>query len=135
MTRALQSKENHIVNRAAIGLRRLDDPSAVSPLIGALVTTHKFTLYPNGPPGNISTTMSRTSSGGAAPGGLSSSGGPGLGMSVGGKPVVLRRRLQNREVLDALIKLTGVNFFYDLKRWKYWLASQRKAQALDARRD
>ncbi len=132
---ALRRKQNHIVNRAAIGIGRLGDPYAVAPLIDALVTTHKFKVYPGGPPGSISTTLSRSSSGAAAPGASSSAGGPGMGLSVGGKPVVVTRQLQNREVLDALIVLTGVNFFYDLRRWKSWLASQDRIERLNARRD
>ena len=132
----LGSKDNQIVNRAAIGLGQLNDTSAVPALIEALVTTHKFRIQQGGQPGSISTTMSQTGSGSATPGGLSGgAGGPGAGLSVGGKSFIVRRHLQNRDVLDALVTLSGVNYFYDQKRWKYWLNSQRVDETLNARRD
>ena len=38
----LKDKDNAVVNLAAVGLGRMKDPSAIGPLIDAVVTTHKF---------------------------------------------------------------------------------------------
>ena len=52
---ALRSKDNVIVNRAAEALGTIGDPEAISPLIDALVTTHKYLIQPagGGGPGEI----------------------------------------------------------------------------------
>jgi hypothetical protein len=51
---ALKSKDNIIVNRAGEALGMIGDPAAISPLIDALVTTHKYQLSPGSNPGQIS---------------------------------------------------------------------------------
>lgn len=119
----LGDKDNRVINLAAVGLRRMKDPSAIGPLIDALVTTHKFTIG-SGNPGSISTTF------GTGPGG---SGGSGL--SMGGGPKIIVQPIPNQSVLDALVTITGANFDYDQRAWKYWYASQRRRVTLDARRD
>jgi hypothetical protein len=43
--------------------------------------------------------------------------------------------MANPGVRDALIKLTGTNYDFDLAAWKAWLASHKKDQSLDARRN
>ena len=117
-------KDNAIVNRAAFGLARMRDPSSITPLIGALITTHKFKI---GKPGGDNAMSSTFGSG---------PGGGGGGMSMGGGPTIIRRDIRNQTVLDALVILTGENFYFDKQAWKYWLAAQKKpAQAIDARRD
>jgi len=121
--RRLRSADNVEVNRAAVGLRCLDDRSAIGPLVDALITVHKFKVS-SGNPGQMSTTFG-TGAGGA-PGGL----------SVGGGPKIITRTLTNQAVLDALISLTdGVNYSFDVGRWKAWYAAQKKHQGVDARRD
>lgn len=117
----LRSKDNRIVNLAASGLSHMRDPSATGPLIDALVTTHRFKIVPRNP-GSTSATFG---SGPGAPGGL----------SVGGGPKIVERRLTNRSVLDALVAITGQNFNFDQQAWKYWYASQRRRKAIDMRRD
>ncbi len=119
----LRSKDNVMVNRAGIALGSMKDPSAVGPLIDALVTTHKFKVSSTNP-GSISTTF------GTGPG---SSGGGGL--SVGGGPKIVTQAMTNQSVLDALVALTGVNFNFDERAWKYWYASQKRPENLDARRN
>lgn len=116
----LRDKDNTVVNRAAVGLARMKDPSAIAPLIDALITTHKF-LIDNSPAGQ--TTAGFGTGGGAFQFG-------------GGGPKYVSRKLQNPDVLDALVTLTdGMNFHYDIAAWKKWYASQKKQSTLDARRD
>lgn len=115
----LRHKDNTLVNRAAVGLARMKDTSAIAPLIDALVTTHKF-LISNSPAGQ--TTAGFGTGGGA--------------FQFGGGPKYVSRKLQNPDVLDALVTLTGgMNFQYDIAAWKKWYASQKKSSTLDARRD
>ena len=92
----------------------------MGPLIQSLVTTHKYKVT-TGESGQTSTSFSN-----AGPGGL----------SVGSRTEIITRRLSNRAVLDALVKLTGgVNFGFDEGQWKAWYASQMTHPGLDARRD
>ncbi|MCL6502729.1 MAG: HEAT repeat domain-containing protein [Pirellulales bacterium] len=115
----LRHKDNAVVNRAAVGLARMKDPSAIPPLIDALVTTHKF-LVDNTPAGQ--TTAGFGTGGGA--------------FQFGGGPKYVSRKLQNPDVLDALVLLSdGMNFQYDSDAWKRWYASQKTNTAIDARRD
>jgi hypothetical protein len=122
---ALKSKDNVRINRAAFCLGKLKDKSAISPLIDALQTPHKFVESSGGNPGQMSTTFGN---------------GPGLGgggLSIGGKPKVYKVMLENQEVLAALMILTDntVHFGFEQKQWKTWYASQRKPVTIDARRD
>lgn len=121
---ALKSKDNPTINRAAAGLRAMSDPSAVSPLIDALVTTHTFQIQ-KGQPGQTSAAFG--SGAGAGPGGF----------TFGGSGVETRKvDMENHDVLSALTELTGgVSFNFDVKAWKVWYARQKKPQSLDARRD
>ncbi len=127
---ALKHKENTIVNRAAYCLKELNDPSAVSALIDALVTTHK-TKVTQGADGKYSASFGGPNNGSGG-GGLGAS--PG-GLSVGGSTKVLTEHLRNTEVLDALVVLTGANFGYDTQAWKYWMTGQQRAPAANVRRD
>jgi hypothetical protein len=104
--KALGSNNNQLVKRAAVGLSYMKDLDAVRPLIAALNTQHKRVVDPNA--GQI----------GAAFGRNGQSGGPAL--SVGGGPRVVQRTAKNREVLDALVSLTGENFQFDEAQWHRW---------------
>lgn len=116
----LESENNAEINRAAQALRHMQDATTVAPLINALVTVHKYKIT-TGSPGQTSTTFSN-----AGPGGL----------SVGSQTRVVTQRKQNREVLDALVALTeGINFGFDVARWKAWYSTQITRPNLDARRD
>lgn len=117
--RGLKHKNNAFVRRAAVGLSAMRDPSAIGPLIEALVTEHKFVVPGSGGggPGSISTTF----------------GSGGGGMSVGGGPKVSRQFIRNPECLDALVLLTGgANFQYDVGAWKSWYAGQKRRITLEA---
>jgi hypothetical protein len=121
---ALGSRNNAEVNRAAMALARLQDQSAISPLIEALITTHTQVL-----PGNAGPNATTTGFG---------SGGTILKQNEG--PKVLVVTVKNQHVLDALTKLTGANFGFQQKAWRHWHAQERIAAearqpAVDARRD
>jgi hypothetical protein len=118
----LKHKDNVLVNRAAGALGRLGDRSAVGPLIDALITRHKYKVS-TGSPGTISAGFG--SGPGAPPGGL----------AVGGGPKIVIRNVMNQPVLDALVALTGQNFHFDQQAWRYWLASQRRPESIEGRRD
>jgi hypothetical protein len=118
----LRSKDNRVVNRAAVGLAHMKDPSAIGPLIQALVTVHKYKVT-RGNPGAMSARFPT----GNTPGGT------GLAMNDG--PKIISVPLTNQPVLDALVALTGQNFSFDQQAWTYWYAAQRKPANLDARRD
>ncbi len=121
----LREKDNVVVNLAALGLGRMKDPSAVGPLIDALVTTHTYKISTPGGDGALSPSF------GTGPGGR-----PVGGLSVGGGPKYIRRQIPNQTVLDALVALTRRNFNFDKQAWKYWYAAQKKLpDAIDARRD
>ena len=122
--KALKDKDNVVINRAGIALGQLKDPAAVGPLIDALVTVHSFKIQ-KGQPGQTSASFG------------SGAGGPGGGgFTFGGGGVeTVKQSLQNREVLAALVSLTGMGFDFDERAWKKWYAAQRKPSSLDARRD
>jgi hypothetical protein len=115
----LRSKDNAVVNRAARGLQRMKDRSAVGPLIDALVTTHKIKVAGN--PGNISTTFGSGGGGGLSAG--------------GGGPKIYTVHTSNQAALDALIALTGTNFNFDKQAWKYWFATQKRPDGVQGRRN
>ncbi len=121
----LKSKDNVLVRRAAVGLAHMKDPSAIGPLIDALVTTHTFK---RGSSGGGGTPMSF----GFGTGG-NSGGAPGF--SFGGGPKVIKREIRNPEVRDALTMITGMHFDFNIGAWKAWYARQKKQAAIDARRD
>ncbi len=119
--KALGSKSNNEVNRAAVAIKKLGDADAISPLIDALFTEHK-TRISGGQEGQVSAAFSPQGD---------------AGLSMGGKrPRIVKRVLRNPDVLDALVELSGgANFIYDAQAWRYWYAAQQKTQHLDARRD
>lgn len=119
--KALKNKENVIINRAAVGLAAMEDKSSVHPLIDVLVTTHQKTVQEGN--GQI---------GAAFP--TNGSGGPG-GLSVGSRTVTIKQTFQNEDVRNALVRITGINFQFDIDRWKAWHAAQKQDEAINVRRD
>jgi hypothetical protein len=121
----LKSKDNGRVNRAAECIARLGDKDATLPLIHALVTQHQFLVQQgNAPPGGMSATFS--------PGG-----GPGAGgLSMGGKPQLIKQQLKNSGVRNALSTLhQGVNFQYDVDAWRKWYVQSQTTSVVDLRRE
>ena len=126
--KALKSKNNSIVNRAAEALHELGNPAATSPLIDALVTTHKY-LKTNVPPGE--TNVSFDPSGGNGGGG-----GGGGGLSLGGKSKYVRINQRNLDVRQALVELSGgQDFGFDERAWRRWFINLQTQEFADTRRD
>jgi hypothetical protein len=122
--RELGNKENVIVNRAAAGLGRMKDPSAILPLIDALTTKHRVVVQSGSGPGQIGAGF------GSRPGG------GGGGISVGGGPKIVELEIPNPSVVDALIALAdGANFQFDRAKWKDWYTNKNRPQVLNFRRD
>jgi len=121
---ALKDKDNRVVNRAGYALERIGDPAAISPLIDALVTTHKYQVQPE------------SGGGDRIAAGFSPSGG-GAGLSVGGNgPQIIQADEQNERVLQALMKLSGNQpFEYDEQAWRAWFVDLQMRQRINSRRD
>lgn len=115
---ALGSDDNARVNRAAEALGRLGAGVAIVPLIAALETEHVVVVGGGGPEGSTSATF--TPSGG--------------GLSMGGGPKRGKTRVQNQQVLEALVTLTGANYHWDEAAWRAWLAGRQAPPELDLRR-
>lgn len=116
--RALRSKDNAIVNRAAAALGQLGDTDAISPLIDALITKHRFQVGGSGDQHAYS---------------FSPQGGS---FSFGGGAKVVTQTVKNPSVLSALVVLSGgTSFDYDQQQWRAWLAAQAKFHPVNVRRD
>ena len=123
---ALRDESNVRVNRAAYALGQLRETSVLSPLIGALVTTHTIVI----PKASDAYTATFARTDGGSPLG-------GTGFSAGGEPLVISQTVNNQEVLTALIRLSGgVNYGFDKQAWQYWLDNEnrRTTPAVHARR-
>jgi len=119
--RALKDRDNLIVNRAGAAIGQIGDPDAISPLIDALVTKHKFKIADGNPDQHAYT--------------FTPQGGGGMSFGGGG-PKIITRSLRNPDVLGALVTLAGgASFDYDQEQWRRWLAAQAKQQVVDVRRD
>jgi len=116
---ALGSGDNGQVNRAAEALGRLNATSAVGPLIAALETQHLVVSGGDAQAGATSATF--TPSGG--------------GLSMGGGPRQTRVPRRNDRVLEALVRLSGANFEWDVQAWRAWFLNRAAPPAdLDLRR-
>jgi hypothetical protein len=118
--RALKDKNNEIVNRAGAALGQIGDPSAIGPLIDALITKHRLKVA-DGNPGQQGYTFSPQ----------------GGGFSFGGGgPKFVTQAIRNPDVLGALVNLSGgASFDYDREQWRRWLSAQAQRQPIDVRRD
>jgi len=119
----LRDKDNPVINLAGVALGRMNDPSAVGPLIDAVVTTHKFKIVNPGGDNSMSTSFGKGPGGG------------GGGLAMGGGPKIVSKQFANQTVLEALTAITGQNFGFDKAAWKRWYAAQKKPETIDARRD
>lgn len=133
LAHTLKDSSNTRVNRAAHTLSELGDQTVISPLIDALVTTHRSAA----PPSDATTTS--FGSGPQFPGaGLQRSPSQHFtqdfentrsGVSQGGCcNDATNHRVANQEVLKALARLTGVSFSFDQQAWRNWYAIQQRAQ-------
>lgn len=116
---ALGSADNGQVNRAAEALGRLGATAAVGPLIAALETQHVVVSGGDTPAGATSATFTPT----------------GGGLAMGGGPKQTRVPRRNDRVLEALVRLTGTNFEWDVQAWRAWFLNRAAPPAdLDLRR-
>ena len=115
---ALGGSDNARINRAAEALGRLGSASAIGPLIDALETEHVVVVSEGAAEG--STTATFTPSGG--------------GLSMGSGPKRRKQRVQNQQVLEALVALTGANFDWNVAAWQAWLANRQSPPEFDPRR-
>lgn len=128
---ALQDDDNVRVNRAAYALAQLQQTTALSPLIAALITTH-YVVIPRSSD-HYTTTFAKTD--GNLPLGDAPLGG--TGFTAGGQTQVIPYAQRNQEVLSALIRLSGgLNFGFDQRAWQHWLDHEttRTIPVVDARR-
>ncbi len=120
--RTLKNTDNRMVNRAASALQTIGDPSALSPLIDALVTRHKY--------------QAGRGSGGEHAYSFSPDGGGGGFSFGGGGPQTVTQSQRNPDVLSALVMLSGgISFGFDQEQWRHWLAGQAKLKQVGVRRD
>lgn len=119
--KALGDKNNVVVNRAAVGIARLKDEESIPQLIEALNTNHKFIVTTGS--GNIGANF------GGPNGGLG-------GLTAGGGgPKQESRDINNEQVQQALIALTGgQNFGFNKDAWRNWYAESKVPQDIDLRR-
>ena len=121
---ALKSKDNKVVNRAGTALGRIGDREAVSPLIDAVTTRHKFEVT--------------TGNGGRTGAAFDPTGQSG-GLSMGGGTKIIERELENQQVLRALVKLTegdgGEDFGFDAAAWRRWFVDMQMHAGGNLRRD
>ncbi len=115
----LRHEDASMVGSAGFALGYLEDPSAIAPLIGALITHHKQLI--------------KKGSGGQTAAGFDNRGNMSFGH--GGSDVIVPVKSHNRAVLDALVKLTGQNYSFNIDQWKIWHANQRRYEHVNPRRD
>ena len=119
-TKALKSRENRVILRAAVALERIGNAEAISPLIDALVTRHKFSNNTN--PGQMNVAFSPSGGGG--------------GMVMGGGPQFRYEEMQNREVRMALVQLSnGQDYEFNEEAWRRWYVNTQIHDNIDTRRD
>lgn len=116
-TKKYKGDVNMMINRAALALGEMGDPSAVGPLIKVLITEHKQKVV-SGNPGQTSATF----------------GNRGGGMSMGSSTKIIIHTINNEDVLTALKKLTGVSFNFDVDTWQAWYDHQTRQETPDTRR-
>jgi len=115
---ALGGADNDRINRAADALGRLGSTAAIPSLIGVLETEHLVVV--GGGAAEGSTTATFTPSGG--------------GLSMGSGPKRHKTRVQNQRVLEALVRLTGENFAWNISAWQAWLTNRQSPTDFDPRR-
>ncbi|MDR2704562.1 MAG: hypothetical protein LBC02_02170 [Planctomycetaceae bacterium] len=106
------------INAAALALGEIGGRSAIPQLIDALITAHTETKTVNAPGpafGNLGNTSGTT-------------------FAWGSQKVKEVQTSHNQEVLNALTKLTGVNFQYNKDAWRAWLIESRRTTSFNARR-
>ncbi|MFN0198642.1 MAG: HEAT repeat domain-containing protein [Planctomycetaceae bacterium] len=139
LQKGLRHPQNVVVRRAGVGLGAIGDESVIEPLFHALQTKHSYQIeVPDSTPN-----YSFRSDGSLAGGGsvippeieaMLRAGQLPHGVNIiqpGGakrtKLITVEQVHDNVEVLEALTSLTGQNFGYDVRAWKFWYARQKQA--------
>jgi nucleoside-diphosphate-sugar epimerase len=118
--KALKNADNFCVNRAAQSLQRLNDTSAIGPLIESLVTVHPVRTPPPTTPGGLPAgestyTFALDDSGKSTP------------VSERKLPPVIFVQVANQNVLAALVELSGgTSFGFNQEAWRRWNAAMRQ---------
>jgi len=114
----LRTPDTRRIDRASVALKELGEPSAILPLIDALVTRRVATIQQGGE-GQVNA--------GFGPGGI--------GFGAGAKKVTGTETHKSREALAALISLTdGVNHNYRQNDWWEWYDKKATPEDIDLRR-
>lgn len=140
--RELKNDSNAIVRRAGVALGRWGTLEDAPHLMDALITTHRYKVtvpgtgapsysvmadgsFPNASnAGYIPPEVEHALRSGQLPYGAEINYVP-LPGSIQTHTVTIRREERNPEVLEALMKLTGRDFGYDLRMWKLWWMAQK----------
>jgi hypothetical protein len=109
--KALRDDNNVRINRAGKMLGQIGDKSAIGPLIDVLLTRHRIVT---GGDSGVGTPVSA---------GFDNAGGNSFKASSA--PVETVAVAQNVPILDALTRLSGESFGFDLPAWKRWHAAQK----------
>ncbi len=112
---ALNSDEPNDINAAGRALAAMNESMAVLPLIEHVTTSHR-----------------RTTPGGSPTVGFNSNDSFTMGKVA---PKVINQQSENRDVLAALVSITGQNYSYDKSAWLAWYSQQRLPSVSDLRRD
>ncbi len=162
LLRALRSSRHAVVNRSAWGLGNLNAVRVVPKLVPALITIEYEVVMVGGASGGPGVGFNAVTPGplnGAYGGPVASLTPPAVGpgavafgatsvpyaqagssLNIGGGggrgpvPRLVPVEYRNEEVLNALVKMTGRNFGFDIPAWKQWVATSFKIDAPPSRR-
>ena len=114
--KVLGDNDNKMVQRAGVALGYMKQAESTTlPLIEALITEHKYTV----------------GGGGIQPG----FGNGGGGLNIGGKPKIVKEKVKNESVRNALDAMhQGVNFGFDQEAWRRWYVQQNTPRDVNLRR-
>lgn len=133
----LRDKNNDVLRRAALLVKRVGDEGAVPTLIDALVTTHEYRIkVPDSSgamsfgtdgsmrtPGQLPDELIGAIQAGQFPNGVIIR--KPAEKPLRWRPVLIRRTYQNQEVLDALRAITRKDFGYEEGTWRLWWTAQK----------
>ena len=139
----LKSKSNVTICRAAQSLERVGDESCVPALVQALTTLHVYKISVPDNQQSVSFDSSGQFSLGGVNGAMTippeiqagiASGqiNPNALTQITGKPqkmkqVLVKQKVDNKEVLSALQRITGQSFGYDKRSWTLWWTAKKNA--------
>lgn len=137
----LSHNENKIINRAGVALQHVGTSEVIGDLVNALVTNHSYTVYvpyregisvnANGSSGNsgrssvLPPDIEAMYRAGQLPYGVEVRRPFESNAGLKWKAVKMQRTIRNESVLSALEEITDVQFGYDQRLWRLWLASHK----------